>query len=113
MTRKRAKPEHRRGRAAPKTFGELRKLLAELGNPWSPDPARSDDEPIPAYTTGGDGTREPVGELLPIRGVFAFLKRFPPSNTLLREVWRERGLLDESRIESKRRIKPRPPTGTG
>ena len=37
-------------RRAPKTYGELRKMLAELGNPWLPDPTLSDDE---EYTRSG------------------------------------------------------------
>jgi len=38
-----------------KTYGDLRKLLAEMGDPWHPDPTKSDDEPLPEVPTGGDG----------------------------------------------------------
>ena len=38
-----------------KTYGDLRKFLAEVGDPWHPDPTKSDDEPLPEVPTGGDG----------------------------------------------------------
>lgn len=81
---------------APKTIGDLRKLLADMGNPWQPDPSLSDEEPIPQFATGGDGTEEPPGEVLSPDELIDFLKREPPSNPFLREVWRKEGLLDET-----------------
>jgi hypothetical protein len=84
------------GTAGPKTYGELRRLLAELGNPWEPDPTISDDQPLPEYPTGGDGRTEPIGTVIPQDGVIEFLKGDPPSNLQLRDVWREENLLADS-----------------
>jgi hypothetical protein len=83
-------------RRAPKTYGDLRKLLRDLGDPWRPDPTVSDDEPLPDYPTGGDGRYEPSDRVLPDDGVNAVLERSPPANPALREVWREEGLLPEA-----------------
>lgn len=80
---------------APETYGELRKLLAELGNPWQPDTSISDDERLPEYPTGGDGIEEPAERLLPEGGVVDVLKSHPPTNPDLRAVWRAEGLLDK------------------
>jgi hypothetical protein len=101
------------GGEPPKTIGELRKLLAELGNPWQPDPRLSDEEMIPVFPTGGDGAKKPPGRMLPEGGVIEFLKKTPPSNPFLREVWKERGLLDESDKPRVRRMRQRRPDGSG
>ena len=85
-----------RSERAPQTYGELRKLLAEAGDPWLPDPTRSDDEPLPEYRTGGDGNFEPEDRMLDERGVDERLKEGgPPSNPDLRAEWREEGFLRE------------------
>jgi len=97
----------------PKTIGDLRHLLSQLGDPWRPDPRLSDDEPIPEFPTGGDGTKEPPGKLLPKRGVIDFLKKDLPSNPFLREVWKERGILGKSDKPRKSRLKSRQPGGSG
>jgi hypothetical protein len=81
---------------APRTIGELRRLLAEMGDPWQPDPSLSDEEPIPQFATGGDETEEPAGEVLGPDELIDFLRREPPSNPFLREVWRREGLLDDT-----------------
>ena len=85
----------RQSKPAPRTFGELRKLLAEIGDPWQPDPAISDDQPLPEFPTGGDGIYEPSDRVLPIGGVIDALKGHPPTNPDLLAVWREEGLLDK------------------
>jgi hypothetical protein len=97
----------------PKTIGDLRKILVELGNPWRPDPALSDDEPIPKFPTGGDGNKEPPGQLLDRGGVIDFLKKTPPSNPFLRELWKRRGLIDESEKPERPRAKQRQRDGRG
>jgi hypothetical protein len=38
---------------APDSVGELRRRLAELGNPWTVDPDLADDDPLPEYPRGG------------------------------------------------------------
>ena len=69
-------PPPTRGRdgGARRTFGELRKQLAEMGDPWEPDPSRVDDEPIPEYPTGGELGGETPGNLVPEGGVDGFLR---------------------------------------
>jgi hypothetical protein len=82
---------------APKTYGDLRKLLAAAGDPWQADPTKSDDEPLPEYPTGGDGTREPSNRTLGKGGLDKFLKTaLPPSNPDLRAEWREEGILTDA-----------------
>lgn len=87
--RKRA-PKNRR---PPETIGDVRKLLAELGNPWRPNPSLS-HEPIPAFPTGGDDTISAPGRLLPQRRVLDFIKTVPPSNPFLRAAWKKQARLD-------------------
>jgi hypothetical protein len=101
-------------RRAPKTYGELRKMLAELGDPWSPDPTVSDDEPLPEFPTGGDGEYEPSDRTVAGDALIALLKAQPPSNPELRAVWRDEGLLAEgeggsSRARAKRSSRKRTP----
>ena len=96
------------GERGPKTFGELRRLLEKLGDPWQPDPASPDDEPLPVYPTGGDGIYEVGDRLLPEGGVADRLKEHPPANPDLRAVWRSAGLLDEPETPPKRPSRNRP-----
>lgn len=81
-------------RRAPTTFGELRTLLAERGDPWQPDPSLSDDEPLPEYPTGGDGVYEPPDRELPEGDLDELLRRHPPAHPDLQAVWSEEGLLE-------------------
>ena len=77
----------------PKTYGDLRKLLAEAGDPWQADPTRSDEEPLPSFTTGGDGNFEPQGRMLKAGELDELLKlATPPSNPDVMAVWRQEGL---------------------
>ena len=59
----------------------------------------SDDEPIPRYPTGGDGTVGGPGQLGAGENLTEFLRKqgSPPSNIELRKVWRKAGLLDKTR----------------
>jgi hypothetical protein len=104
---------------APKTFGELRKVLAELGEPWIPDPSISDDEPIRAYPTGGDGVYQPPDAVLPEGGVIEAIQRLPPTNPDLRAEWVEEGLLGElegaapGAKRSRAKAKPTPAPDSG
>jgi hypothetical protein len=79
------------------TIGDLRKRLRARGTPWEPDPTLSDDEPIPQYPTGGDGTAGAPGELAADDNLDELLRKqgAPPANVELRKVWREAGLLDK------------------
>jgi hypothetical protein len=78
----------------PRTFGELRRQLHKMGDPWQVDPARADEEPLPEYPTGGQLDGDPPGALLAEGALDEHLKRgVPPANPQLRDVWREQGLL--------------------
>jgi len=94
---KEGQPGGKRDDTPPVTIGDLRRRLRSLGNPWEPDPTLSDDQPIPRYPTGGDGTKRGPGELAPDENLDEVLKRqgAPQSNEELREVWREKGLLEK------------------
>ncbi|MDM0106558.1 hypothetical protein QTH97_16550 [Variovorax sp. J22R24] len=96
----------KKAKSAPTTYGELRKLLAASGNPWRPDPAKSNDERLPVYTTGGDGKYEPASRVLGKGGVDEVLKHAtPPLNPELRAVWQDEGLLplDEKTNDARRK----------
>jgi hypothetical protein len=85
----------------PKTYGELRKLLAEVGNPWEPDPTMSDEEPLPEFPTGGDGVYEPDSRTIGEGGVDDLLEgATPPTHPELRAVWRDDGMLRDEVIET-------------
>lgn len=96
MAKKRTRKRDSGGDRPPHTIGDLRKLLARLGNPWQPDPGLSDAEPIPQFPTGGDGTMEPVGQAVPKGRLIEAIRKDPPSNPHLRDVWIQRGLIRQS-----------------
>lgn len=86
----------------PVTVGELRRRLAELGNPWQVDPTLSDDEPLPDPPRGGAepepdspaalAAKVPPGELRDV------LADRPPANPYLRQRWAEEGLLAPAEV---------------
>ena len=86
------------------TIGELKKILAEQGDPWSVDPRLSDEEALPNLPRGGqaeediprDDRIEPVGRDVDIRKIIG---KDPPSNPWLVLRWIEAGLLDRSAAE--------------
>jgi hypothetical protein len=84
----------------PRTIGDLRRRLAEMGNPWTVDPQLSDDEPIRDRPRGGQAEDEVPDELRPAavepsRNLGEVLAEQPPANPALRERWAQEGLLDE------------------
>lgn len=87
----------------PRTIGELRRRLAELGNPWRVDPTLSDDEPLPDPPRGGADPLPGVAERLTAAtptadtDILALIAERPPANPLMRERWVEQGLLDADR----------------
>jgi hypothetical protein len=86
-----------------KTYGELRKLLSEAGDPWQPDPTKADEELLPEFPTGGDGVYEPESRTIGKGGVDDLLKKAtPPSNPDLRAEWREDGMLADGVSEAPR-----------
>src|SRR4249920_3994989 len=82
------------------TYGALRKRLAKIGDPWRPDPTKSDDEPLPDFPTGGDGHYEPADREIGKGGVNKLLRNaIPPSNPDLRAEWQEQGIVVEEEAE--------------
>jgi hypothetical protein len=82
----------------PRTVGELRRRLAELGDPWSVDPRLGDDDPLPQYARGGQPDEEvPERAQLSAMAEEADLRELlssePPTNPFLRARWAEAGLL--------------------
>jgi hypothetical protein len=81
----------------PRTVGDVRRRLAEMGNPWTVDPSFQDDEPIPHYHRGGQPVDEiPEGLLPPPVSGADLVERMrvvPPANRWLRARWVELGLL--------------------
>jgi hypothetical protein len=82
----------------PRTVGEVRRRLAEIGNPWTVDPALGDDEPLPVYQRGGQHDHELPNRLLPEpvapgTDLTELITAVPPSNVFLRARWAELGLL--------------------
>ena len=81
-----------------RTVGDVRRWLAEMGNPWTVDPSFSDDDPIPQYHRGGQRDDELPEPLLPPplppgADLTARITAVPPANRWLRARWVELGLL--------------------
>ncbi len=88
------------------TIGDLRKRLSALGNPWEPDPTLSDDEPMPQYPTGGDGTMDAPGLLAD--DLDELLKKgAPPANAELQKLWRKAGLLGKEQSAKSKQSRKR------
>jgi hypothetical protein len=88
----------------PRTIGDLRRRLAEMGNPWTVDPQLSDDEPLRDRPRGGQAEDDVPDDLRPVviepsRDLREVLADQPPANPALRQRWVEEGLLAESEGE--------------
>jgi hypothetical protein len=80
----------------PRTAGELRRRLAERGEPWSVDERLTDVDPLPVYQRGGEIV-DPIPGVEPLEDdVTETLRREPPTNPLVREHWVETGVLPEA-----------------
>lgn len=80
------------------TAGELRRRLSEIGNPWTVDPALTDDDPLPERPRGAQAEDDQPPEtrmtvLDPAVDLRAVLATAPPANPALRAHWIEAGLL--------------------
>lgn len=88
----------------PKTIGELRRWLAQLGNPWEVDPQLGDDEPLPNPTRGGQSEAEipeqdrPV-PLAPHADIVQVIAAEPPANPFLRLRWADLGILSREDVD--------------
>ncbi len=88
----------------PKTIGELRRRLAELGNPWEVDPRLNDDDPLPYPPRGGQHEEDiPEEAWLPSlesgTDLHDLIASEPPANPFLRARWVEAGMLDRDEVE--------------
>jgi hypothetical protein len=84
--------------SGPGTIGELRRRLAELGNPWSVHPRWGDADPLPDPPRGAQSEQDvPEQHRLPGLPSGAdlgeLLTAMPPANPFLRARWVELGLL--------------------
>jgi hypothetical protein len=84
----------------PLTIGDLRRRLSEMGQPWTVDPQRGDEEPLRDRPRGGlvegagpDEVRPAAVD--PARDLREVLTELPPANPALRQRWVQEGLLDE------------------
>lgn len=82
----------------PRTVGDVRRMLAEMGNPWTVDPSFRDEDLIPDYHRGGQPLEEIPEGLLPPplpsgADVTEQIRAVPPANRWLRARWVELGLL--------------------
>lgn len=96
----RGSPAHK-----PMTYGELRRLLSEIGNPWAPDKSKPDDEPLPQFSTGWDGKRVGLKPLRTAKDVSAALAQHPAPNDELAEVRKELGIKGRSAPARKNSVK--------
>jgi hypothetical protein len=87
----------------PRTIGELRRALADLGNPWTVDPRLGDAEPLPDPPRGAQRDEDVPPEarltvVAPDADLGALLMTVLPANPFLRARWVELGLMtaDES-----------------
>lgn len=88
---------------SPQTIGDLRRRLAEMGNPWTVDPQLGDDEPLRDRPRGGQAEDEVPDDLRPAviepsRDLREVLAGQPPANPALRQRWVQEGLLDEGEV---------------
>jgi hypothetical protein len=88
----------------PKTIGELRQRLAELGNPWEVDPRLNDDDPLPDPPRGGQREEDIPEEarppsLEPGTDLHGLIAAEPPANPFLKVRWVEAGMLDQVEVE--------------
>jgi hypothetical protein len=96
--------DHEEERDVPNTIGELRRRLAELGNPWEVDPRLNDNDPLPDPPRGGQ-LEEDVPEEARLASqesgidLRELIASEPPSNPFLRKRWSEEGMLDRVEVE--------------
>jgi hypothetical protein len=85
----------------PLTVGDLRRRLAEMGDPWTVDPQLSDEEPLRDRPRGAQAEDEVPDDVraVPVdasRDLREVLVELPPANPALRGRWVQEGLLDEN-----------------
>ena len=82
----------------PRTIGELRRTLTELGNPWNVNPRLGDADPLPDPPRGGQRDEDIPEEarlaaVAPDADLGALLREVSPANPFLRARWVELGLM--------------------
>jgi hypothetical protein len=86
-------PRHR-----PRTIGELRRALDQLGNPWTINPRLGDADPVPDPPRGAQRDADipaeaRVAAVAPDADFGALLRTVPTANPFLRARWAELGLM--------------------
>lgn len=92
----------------PRTIGELRRVLAEAGSPWTVNSRLGDADPLPDLPRGGQRDEDiPEGSRLTAvaadADLGALLKATPPANPFLRARWVELGLMATADAELRNR----------
>ena len=82
----------------PRTVGELRRWLAEHGNPWTVDPRLGNDDPLPNPPRGGQNEEDIPQEhrltaVAPDVDLRELLRTMLPANPSLQVRWVELGLI--------------------
>lgn len=82
----------------PRTIGDLRRTLTELGNPWTVNPRWGDVDVLPDPPRGAQRDEDvPEDARLPgfppDADLGALLRTAPPANPFLRARWAELGLM--------------------
>jgi hypothetical protein len=81
--------------------GELRRRLAEAGDPWTVRTDVADDDPLDGLASGPipavvwEGGADPIAPDADLGEVIAAV---PPTNPLLQQRWVEAGLLDAGEV---------------
>ncbi len=96
----------RSGSDEPRTIGDLRRRLAELGDPWTVDPRLNDDDPLldrprGAEVTGPADQADGFGESGEVRVLASpdevrqlLAEAAAPPNVLQESTWQEAGIGD-------------------
>jgi len=88
------------GRNEPRTVGELRRRLAQMGHPWEVQLNLSDDDPLPMPSRGGDGS-PPItpDKFASIDDLKDALRAGPvPTNPFLQQEWARSGLIEKEAL---------------
>jgi hypothetical protein len=88
------------GRNELRTVGELRRRLAEMGDPWEVQLNLSDDDPLPMPSRGGDSsppiTPDIYATIDDLRD--ALRAAPPPTNPFLQQEWSLAGLIEKDAL---------------
>jgi hypothetical protein len=88
------------GRNEPRTVGELRRRLAQMGHPWEVQLNLSDDDPLPLPSRGGDGSAPITPDTFAsIDHLKDALRAGPvPTSPFLQQEWALAGLIEKEAL---------------